>query len=160
VAALALHPLQVESVAGGERKNLLSTSRAARTGAYASYARRGDCAGPWLRRWREPAGEGHAVTLPFVLLLLDVRRRATPHGDAQTLAAREAPLLLLAAAVGASTRPGGRGAVALPRRPSWLGAPRLRAHAYLHHLGRVLAHQLAVLYPHPLPQRGASLRRM
>jgi tetratricopeptide (TPR) repeat protein len=162
----ALHPIQVESVAWvAERKNLLSTSFGLLAlGAYASYARHG---GAW--RWAALAGAMAAslmakamlVTLPFVLLLLDVwpleRTRTTP---LRRLLLEKLPLLLLsgAASVVAYHAQADVGAMASSGDLPWAARLAYAPIAYLRHLGHLFwPSGLAVLYPHPLLADGARL---
>jgi hypothetical protein len=167
VAALfALHPVQVESVAWvAERKNLLSTTFGLlAVGAYANYARRG---GGW--RWAAVAGTMAAslmakamlVTLPFVLLLLDVwpleRYRTTP---LRRLVLEKVPLLLLsgAASVVAYQVQASAGAMASSAELPWPARLGYAPIAYLRHLAHLFwPSGLAVLYPHPLLADGARL---
>ena len=167
VAALfALHPVQVESVAWvSARKNLLSTSFGLLAlGAYAGYARHGGAL-----RFAAVAGAMAAslmskamlVTLPFVLLLLDVwplgRYRTTP---VRRLVLEKLPLFGLSAAASGIAYHVQAGAGAMTAS-GVLPFPLRLAYApiaYLHHLAHLLwPTGLAVLYPHPLLAEDAVL---
>jgi tetratricopeptide (TPR) repeat protein len=165
VAALfALHPLQLESVAWvAERKNLLSTSFGLLALlAYAGYARRGGAArmlavAAWLAA--SLMAKAMLVTLPFLLLLLDVwpLRRAA---GARRRVLEKLPLFALSAVVSAivyvsqSSAGAMEPAAHLPLlwRIAWLPI------AYVGYLAHALwPVGLAVLYPHPLIAEGATL---
>jgi len=153
----AVHPLHVESVAWvAERKDVLCGLLWVLTVAvYARYARR-----PSARRWLAVAGalflallaKPMAVTLPFVLLLLDAWPLRRLHRGARTLVLEKVPLLLLAAVAAAltwraqSASGATAGAEAYPFRDRLLNA----CLAYAVYLRQTVwpAH-LSVFYPHP-----------
>src|ERR1051326_8046540 len=166
----AVHPLNVESVAWvAERKNLLCTTFWLLSMlAYVWYARK-----PQWRRYLAVAvffalalmAKPMAVTMPFVLLLLDFwpLGRMLPSeaaGDSHHRAAsrfgmlllEKAPLLALAAIsswITMKAQQGGRTVAAWTILP--LGA-RLKnaAVAYLAYIGKMFwPAKLAVMYPHP-----------
>jgi Tfp pilus assembly protein PilF len=170
VAALfALHPLNVESVAWvAERKNVLSTFFwLATIGAYGWYARRPGpsrylavAAGTILALLSKPM----AVTLPFVLLLLDfwplgrVSRPAVPR-----LLLEKLPLFALAALVSAITFEAhlrGGSVVAVEAIPP--GARLANAIvSYAAYVGKLVwPARLGVFYPHresSLPLAGVTV---
>ena len=165
VAALfALHPLQLESVAWvAERKNLLSTSFGLLALlAYAGYARRGGALlllGVTALLAASLLSKAMLVTLPFLLLLLDV----WPLERRETLGRRvveKLPLFALSTAVSALVFVVQSRAGAMD--PS-AHVPLLARLAYLplatvDYLARALWPQgLAVLYPHPLITGGGAL---
>jgi tetratricopeptide (TPR) repeat protein len=168
VAALfALHPIQLESVAWvAERKNLLSTTFGLLAiGAYAGYVRR-----PGALRYAGVAAlfaasllaKAMLVTLPFVLLLLDVwpLRRVTAAKDLWRVLPEKLPLLALSAGVsalvyGAQARAGAMDPAALV---PWSLRLAYLPIAYATHVAHLLwPLDLAVLYPHPLIAESASL---
>jgi tetratricopeptide (TPR) repeat protein len=167
VAALfAVHPVQVESVAWiAERKNLLSTSFGLLAlGAYVSYARHGGAL-----RWTAVASAMAAsllakamfVTLPFVLLLLDVwplkRYRTT---SLARLLAEKLPLLAISALASfvAYRVQSGAGAMTSSLVLPWALRVAYAPIAYVQHLQHLLwPSDLAVLYPHPLLAENAVL---
>ncbi len=168
VAALfALHPLQLESVAWvAERKNLLSTTFGLLAlGAYAGYARRGGAlryAAVAALFAASLAAKAMLVTLPFVLLLLDVwpLRRVTSVKSFWRAVPEKLPLLALSAAVSVlvysvQARAGAMdpaGHVAWPLRLAYLPI------AVVTHIEHMLwPFDLAVLYPHPLIAEGSTL---
>lgn len=165
VAALfALHPLQLESVAWvAERKNLLSTSFGLLAiGAHARWARRGG-RGRYLAVAALLAASLMAkamlVTLPFLLLLLDVwpLRRAE---RARRLVLEKLPLFALSATVSAIVYVSQASAGAMEPAAQLPLALRLAylPVAYLGYLAHALwPVDLAVLYPHPLIAEGATL---
>jgi len=164
VAALfALHPLHVESVAWvAERKDVLSGLWWVITiGAYAAYARD-------QRLWRYGAvvvafglallSKPMAVTLPFVLLLLDVwplaRWRGIDGGIASSavLLKEKVPLLLMAAASAMITFVAQRQAGAVQSFDAFPFVRRVAnvPVAYVHYLFTTFwPVDLAVLYPYP-----------
>jgi hypothetical protein len=166
-AAFALHPLHVESVAWvAERKDVLSTAFALLCLAcYARYARAGGkgwllgCAGCLLLGL---LAKPMLVTLPFLLLLLDVWPLGRWGGAAalpvRRLLWEKLPLFALSAAASLVTlaAQGGRGAlepgagVALPQR---LASAVV---AYVRYLRQtVWPSDLVAFYPHPyLPEQG------
>jgi tetratricopeptide (TPR) repeat protein len=167
VAALfAVHPVQVESVAWvAERKNLLSTSFGLLAlGAYASYARRGGAL-RWAALLAAMAAslmsKAMLVTLPFVLLLLDVwplERHQTE--TRRRLLLEKLPLLGLALAASAVVYhvQASAGAVASTGDLPWLARLAYTPIAYLRHLEHLFwPSDLAVLYPHPLLAEGGRL---
>ena len=156
-ALFAVHPLHVESVAWvAERKDVLCGLLWVLTvAAYAWYARR-----PSARRWLAVAGglalallaKPMAVTLPFVLLLLDAWPLRRLQRGARTLVLEKLPLLLLAAVASAltwraqSVSGATAGADAYPLRDRLLNA----CLAYAVYLRQALwPANLAVFYPHP-----------
>ena len=156
VAALfALHPLHVESVAWvAERKDLLSALFAfLAVGAYGRYAERpgpGRYAAVALALALGLMAKPMLVTLPFVLLLLDVWPLG--RGMSARLVLEKVPLLVLAAGAGVMEliAAGRSGAVGhLDRFPV---AARLAnaAVSYARYLGKtVWPTDLAVFYPYP-----------
>jgi hypothetical protein len=168
VAALfALHPIQLESVAWvAERKNLLSsTFGLLAIGAYARYARR-----PSALRYAGVAAlfaaslmaKAMLVTLPFVLLLLDVwpLRRVTAAKDFLRVLPEKLPLLALSAGVSvlvyaAQARAGAMDPAALVPWPLRLAYLPIGYATQMAHL--LWPFELAVLYPHPLIAEGATL---
>jgi tetratricopeptide (TPR) repeat protein len=168
VAALfALHPIQLESVAWvAERKNLLSTGFGLLAiGAHASWARRGGA----LRYAAVAAlvaaslmAKPMLVTLPFVLLLLDVwpLGRAAGTGSARRIVVEKLPLLALSAGVSVlvyatQARAGAmEPASGVPLLVRLAYAP-VACVGYLEHVA--WPEGLAVLYPHPLLAPHASL---
>ncbi|MEN8159582.1 MAG: tetratricopeptide repeat protein [Myxococcota bacterium] len=164
VAALfALHPLGIESVAWvAERKNLLSTSFGLLAiAAYAGPARRGPVRLGWVTVWMAASLLAKAmwVTLPFLLLLLDVwplRRR-------ESFARRvleKWPLFALSVAASIVTYVVQAQAGAMEPAAALALGDRL-AYLPLAYVG-YLAHalwplELAVLYPHPLLAEGAAI---
>ena len=165
VAALfALHPLQLESVAWvAERKNLLSTSFGLLALlAYAGYARRGGAArmlAVALLLATSLMAKAMLVTLPFLLLLLDVwplersagwRRRVLEKLPLFALAAAVSALVYLVQARAGAMDPAAH--LGLAERLAYLPL------AYAGYLAHALwPFELAVLYPHPLLAPGATL---
>ena len=166
VAALfALHPLRVESVAWvSERKDVLSgLFFAAALWAYAAHARR---PGGWrlaaVAAWLALglAVKPMLVSLPFVLLLLDIwpLRRWQP-GAALRLIAEKLPLLVLclaasAIAVASQTGDGAMAGLGMLAFPARLSNALVSAVAYL---GKaVWPARLAIFYPHPALVEPAS----
>jgi tetratricopeptide (TPR) repeat protein len=165
VAALfALHPLQLESVAWvAERKNLLSTSFGLLALlAYAGYARRGGALlllAVTLLLAASLMAKAMLVTLPFLLLLLDVwplersaswRRRVLEKLPLFALAAAVSAIVYLAQARAGAMDPAAQ--LSLLERLVHLPL------AYVGYLARALwPFELAVLYPHPLLAPGAAL---
>ena len=161
-AVFALHPLHVESVAwAAERKDVLSGLFAVLTlGAYARWARSpgaGRYAAMILLFALGLAAKPMLVTLPFVLLLLDLwpLRRIESPGDAAAwlrLAREKLPLFVLAFASCAITwlAQRQRGAMSFGDRVA-LGARLANAvvsyAAYL--VDAVWPAGLSVFYPHP-----------
>ena len=162
-ALFALHPLHVESVAWvAERKDVLSALFwLLAMGAYALYARRPS-------RWRYAAVVGcfalglmakpMVVTLPFVLLLLDVwplRRLSLQPLSAPVLArlvAEKVPLLALAAASSVVTFLTQRswGAMRPVEELPWSLRGANALVSYVRYLGMTAwPARLAVFYPHP-----------
>jgi tetratricopeptide (TPR) repeat protein len=167
-AVFALHPLQVESVAwAAERKGLLCgffwmatllaySAYTARPGPNLRYAAVVVCAGAAL------LSKPVAVTLPFVLLLLDYwplqrlgasREQPLPHGPELRAALYEkGPLLVLAAASSVITLrvQQAAGATGFGESLSLLTRAANAAMAYGAYLrDAVWPTQLAVFYPHP-----------
>jgi tetratricopeptide (TPR) repeat protein len=165
VAALfALHPLQIESVAWvSERKNLLSTSFGLLAiTAYAGYAHHGGA-----RRMAPVAGWMAAsllskamwVTLPFLLLLLDVWPLARQAGLWERVREKW-PLfaLSIAASLAAYASQEDAGAMEPAADLARLSRVAYVPLGYVGYLARVLwPVDLAVLYPHPLLAEGATL---
>ena len=165
VAALfALHPLNVESVAWvSERKNVLSTVFWLLTlGAYGSYARR-----PSAGRYLLVAAflglgllaKPMVVTLPCVLLLLDVwplRRVALDAPGAaarlRSLALEKLPLLglsVLSSALTVAAQRAGGAVTSLEAIPVSARVANALV-SYLAYLGKMVwPSRLAVFYPHP-----------
>ncbi len=171
VAALfALHPLHVESVAWvAERKDVLSTVFwALSIWAYARYVER-----PAPRRYLAVAlffilslaAKPMAVTLPFLLLLLDfwpLRRSISPSGGTGALrrcVAEKIPLFALAAASCAVTilaQAQGRALEAAARFPIGVRLANA-AVSYVAYVYKTLwPARLAVFYPHPGNKLAAS----
>jgi len=165
VAALwALHPLQLESVAWvAERKNLLSTGFGwLALLAYAGSARRGGAgrlAAVTALLAASLLAKPMLVTLPFLLLLLDVWPLART-ASWRRLVVEKLPLFALAAAVSVlvfvtQARAGAMEPaqqLSLAARLAWLPV------AYAGYLAHALwPVELAVLYPHPLLVEGATL---
>lgn len=168
-AFFAVHPVNVESVAWiSERKNMLVALFWFLTmSAYARYARR-----PGLGRYLVVAGcfsasimsKPIAVTLPFVLLLLDfwpLGRLGGSNRDGVAVSAPAAagrlvlekvPLLMLSVAASVTTflsqqSIGSVKSLTLYPLPARLGNSLI---AYVRYLGKMLWPQdLAVIYPHP-----------
>jgi tetratricopeptide (TPR) repeat protein len=156
----ALHPLHVESVAwASERKDVLAGLFFMLTlFAYASYAERRTAARyacVFLAMALGLLAKATLVTLPFVLLLLDVWplgrvRRARAHGGFMPLVLEKLPLLALSLASSAVTyvaqRSGGALQLALP-----LGSRLENALvAYAAYLQKALwPQELVFFYPHP-----------
>jgi tetratricopeptide (TPR) repeat protein len=168
VAALfALHPIQLESVAWvAERKNLLSTAFGLLAiGTYAGYARRRSAlryAGVVALFAASLMAKSMLVTLPFVLLLLDVwpLRRVTAAKELWRVLPEKLPLLALSAGVsvlvyGAQARAGAMDPTALVPFLSRLAYLPIAYATQLAHL--LWPFELAVLYPHPLIAEGATL---
>ena len=166
-AFFALHPIQLESVAWvAERKNLLSTTFGLLAiGAYAGYARRQSTlryAGVVALFAASLMAKSMLVTLPFVLLLLDVwpLRRVTAAKELWRVLPEKLPLLALSAGVsvlvyGAQARAGAMDPAALVPWPSRLAYLPI---AYATHVAHLLwPFDLAVLYPHPLIAEGATI---
>jgi len=158
VAALfALHPLHVESVAWvSERKDLLcGTFWILSMGAYAAYAARGG----WKRYLPVAAclalallAKPMAVTLPFVLLLLDFwPLRRVGNVPARRLLLEKVPLLALslASCVATYLAQQSGGAMSPFPVPLWARLANAAA-AYVAYLGKTLwPAALSVFYPHP-----------
>jgi tetratricopeptide (TPR) repeat protein len=167
VAALfAWHPLHVESVAWvAERKDVLHGFWWMGTFAcHVEFVRRGRprawylavivCAG--LAFLSKPM----AVTLPFVLILVDIwpLGRWNPGGDAgatarlRTLVIEKAPLFLMTAGVALATwrAQGAAGAIQAVESFPWALRAANAATAYLVYLGKTIwPANLAALYPYP-----------
>lgn len=179
VAALfAVHPLHVESVAwAAERKDVLSTLFFLLSlWAYARYAERPDTwryIGVVLFFGMSLMSKPMAVTLPFVLLLLDYwplgRIERTPHEGARgertcaqvpwgRILWEKVPLLLMTAgsvAVTLSYEAGNPWIVSLENYPLWIRVGNAVV-AYATYLWMtVWPASLAVFYPHP--GRGIAL---
>jgi Flp pilus assembly protein TadD len=164
VAALfAVHPTRIEVVAWvAERRKLLSALLGFLTLiAYASWARRGSRGQPWLALALFAAGltaKAMLVTLPFVLVLLDVwplervAMATRPLPALARAAAGKAPFFLLAAASSAVTFLVQRAGGAVGTLESYPLPVRMAnaAVAYAGYLRRLVwPANLAVFYPHP-----------
>ncbi|MFN0006771.1 MAG: tetratricopeptide repeat protein [Planctomycetota bacterium] len=161
VAALfGLHPIHVESVAWvAERKGVLST-----TFLLATLL-------AWFRYVREPSAAKYAltaallalglmakqmlVTLPFVLLLLDVwplRRVGRPRSSLARLVVEKLPFFALAAGAGVVTvltQSAGGAVQDFGDFPAW-ARPANAAISVVTYLGKVvLPHALPIFVPHP-----------
>jgi tetratricopeptide (TPR) repeat protein len=165
VAALfALHPLQIESVAWvSERKNLLSTSFGLLAiTAYAGYAHHGGAGRMALvAGWMAVSLLSKAmwVTLPFLLLLLDVWPLARQAGLWERVREKW-PLfaLSIAASLAVYASQEDAGAMEPAADLAWLSRVAYVPLGYVGYLARVLwPVDLAVLYPHPLLAEGATL---
>jgi hypothetical protein len=165
VAALfAVHPLQIESVAWiAERKNLLSTSFGLLAiTAYAGYARHGGAQRLALVTACMAASllaKAMWVTLPFLLLLLDVwplERRTSLWQRVR----EKWPLFALSIAASLTTYAFQQRAGAMEPAADLPGLARL-AHLPLAYAGYLFRAcwplDLAVLYPHPLLPDGATV---
>jgi len=155
--AFAVHPLRVESVAWvSERKDVLSTLFWFLTMlAYLRYVRR-----PALGRYLAVAlflglgllAKATLVTLPFVLLLLDVwpLRRDLAAVPARRLVAEKAPLLLPVAAASVATVLAGGGAIQTMATLPVTARVENAFVAYVAYLGKAIwPARLACFYPHP-----------
>ncbi len=165
VAALfALHPLAIESVAWvAERKNLLSTSFGLlAVAAYAGYVKRGGARRLALVTALLGASllaKAMWVTLPFLLLVLDVWPLARATGLGQRLREKW-PLFALSfgACVAAYVSQAEAGAMQPAAHLPWHARLATLPIAYTGYLARaVWPVDLAVLYPHPLLIEGATL---
>ena len=168
-ALFALHPLHVESVAWlAERKDVLSCAFAMATlCAYAHYARRptlGRYAGVFVLLALGLMAKPMLVTLPFLLLLLDVWPLGRLRLDRldlpllRRLVLEKLPLLALSLASSVVTLAVQRTAMdSLAQVPLlWRAANALSA--YAGYLGRLLwPVDLAVIYPHPYAPWGVPL---
>lgn len=165
-AVFAVHPLRVESVVWiAERKDVLcGLFFFLAIAAYAGFARRG-------KGWRYLAlvlaaacallAKPMAVTLPCVLLLLDLWPLARLPRTSWRAAARalpplaleKAPLFALAAVFGYLTVRAQEDALMAVETLSWPHRLANAAVAYVAYLGKLLApRDLAVFYPHtPIP---------
>jgi hypothetical protein len=165
VAALfALHPLQIESVAWvSERKNLLSTSFGLMAiTAYAGYARHGGTRRmAMVAAWMAASLLSKAmwVTLPFLLLLLDVWPLRRPARFWERVREKW-PLFALSIVASLVTYVFQQRAGAMEPAADlpWLDRLAYVPVAYLGYLVRaVWPTDLAVLYPHPLLAETATL---
>jgi hypothetical protein len=165
VAALfAMHPLQIESVAWiAERKSLLSTGFGLLAiTAYAGYARHGGArrlAGVSVWMAASLLAKAMWVTLPFLLLLLDVWPLARRVSLWQRVREKW-PLFALSIAASLVTYAiqAGAGAMDPAAHLSWLDRLAYVPVAYVGYLARAFwPVNLAVLYPHPLLVEGATL---
>ena len=169
VAALfALHPLHVESVAWvSERKDVLSALFGlCAIASWIAYARRGGRARYALTLALFACGlaaKPMLVTLPFVLLLLDVwpldRLRSRPSratvGGVGALLLEKLPMLALSAASCAITLVAQERVVASDEAVPFSLRLANAAVSYVRYLGKTLwPVDLSVLYPHPYQPGG------
>jgi tetratricopeptide (TPR) repeat protein len=154
---VALHPLNVEAVAWiAQRKSVLSSFLCfASLTAWLSYARRGSWTGyflAWVASCLALLAKPMVVTLPFVLLLLDLwPLRRWSRKNLGRLLAEKIPFVLPVLALAAATLWAQQSAMSNDVR---LAVPVRLANSIVAYVGYLRAAvwptDLAVFYPHPL----------